>query len=103
MARGTTENAVDPTETSGAPNAAPPVEAPKTRASRKGIKRGPSTVFVKYEVLDGSGNVTSGYTVRPVSVSRDAKAMVAMVLNHTVDGNYMQLSIPNSTDAPTAE
>jgi hypothetical protein len=45
-------------------------------------KRGPR-VFVKYEVVDGSGNVIPGAVARLLRVERDQTKILEMTLNHT--------------------
>jgi hypothetical protein len=67
-----------------------------SKASRKGIKKGPSTVFVKYEVVDQSGQPAPGYKARPLLATRDKDRIVEMTLNDSLDGLYMKVSIPNA-------
>jgi hypothetical protein len=56
-------------------------------------KRGPR-VFVKYEVVDGSGNVIPGAVARLLRVERDQTKILEMTLNHTLDGQYMMVDVP---------
>jgi hypothetical protein len=63
----------------------------KRRAFTK--KRGPR-VFVKYEVVDGSGNVIPGAVARLLRVERDQTKILEMTLNHTLDGQYMMVDVP---------
>jgi hypothetical protein len=65
--------------------------ARKRRAFKK--QRGPR-VFVKYEVVDGSGNVIPGAVARPLGVERDQTKILEMTLNHTLDGQYMLVDVP---------
>jgi hypothetical protein len=66
------------------------------RASRKGIKKGPSTVFVKYEVIGPDGQPASGYKARFLDATRNKDRIVEMTLNDTLDGLYMQVKVPNA-------
>lgn len=80
---------------------APVAEAPTdltqagTARKRKAFKkqRGPR-VFVKYEVVDGSGNPIPGAVARPLGVERDQTKILEMTLNHTLDGQYMLVDVP---------
>jgi hypothetical protein len=51
-------------------------------------------VFVKYEVVDGSGNVIPGAVARLLRVERDQTKILEMTLNHTLDGQYMMVDVP---------
>src|SRR4051794_40683856 len=81
--------------------AGPAPEAPMdttqagTARKRKAFKkqRGPR-IFVKYEVVDGSGNVIPGAVARPLGVERDQTKILEMTLNHTLDGQYMLVDVP---------
>jgi hypothetical protein len=66
-----------------------------TARKRKAFKkqRGPR-IFVKYEVVDGSGNVVPGAVARPLGVERDQSKILEMTLNHTLDGQYMLVDVP---------
>jgi hypothetical protein len=72
----------------------------KRRAFTK--KRGPR-VFVKYEVVDGSGNVIPGAVARLLRVERDQTKILEMTLNHTLDGQYMMVDVPINLTAEKGE
>jgi hypothetical protein len=65
-------------------------------------KRGPR-VFVKYEVVDGSGNVIPGAVARLLRVERDQTKILEMTLNHTLDGQYMMVDVPINLATEKAE
>jgi hypothetical protein len=75
-----------------------------TSRKRKAFKkqRGPR-VFVKYEVVDGSGNAIPGAVARPLGVERDQTKILEMTLNHTLDGQYMLVDVPLITPAGKSE
>jgi hypothetical protein len=75
-----------------------------TARKRKTFKkqRGPR-VFVKYEVVDGAGNVIPGAVARPLGVERDQTKILEMTLNHTLDGQYMLVDVPLITPASKGE
>jgi hypothetical protein len=66
----------------------------KRRAFTK--KRGPR-VFVKYEVVDASGNVIPGAVARLLRIERDQSKILEMTLNHTLDGEYLMVDVPINT------
>jgi hypothetical protein len=89
MADKTKSGETSPAETSPAPTNLG--TSRKRRAFTK--KRGPR-VFVKYEVVDGSGNVIPGAVARLLRVERDQSKILEMTLNHTLDGQYMMVDVP---------
>jgi hypothetical protein len=97
-------------KTKGGETSPTPTDLTQAGTSRKRKaftkKRGPR-VFVKYEVVDGSGNVIPGAVARLLRVERDQTKILEMTLNHTLDGQYMMVDVPinlatgdKSEDAP---
>jgi hypothetical protein len=98
-------------KTKGGETSPTPTDLTQAGAARKRKaftkKRGPR-VFVKYEVVDGSGNVIAGAVARLLRVERDQTKILEMTLNHTLDGQYMMVDVPinlaagdKSEDEPT--
>jgi hypothetical protein len=65
----------------------------------------PSTpdATLKYEVVDGSGNVIPGAVARLLRVERDQTKILEMTLNHTLDGQYMMVDVPINLTAEKGE
>jgi hypothetical protein len=84
-------------KTKGGETGPTPTDLTQAGAARKRKaftkKRGPR-VFVKYEVVDGSGNVIPGAVARLLRVERDQTKILEMTLNHTLDGQYMMVDVP---------
>jgi hypothetical protein len=88
------------TPTEGSPAPADLATARKRKAFKK--QRGPR-VFVKYEVVDGSGNVIPGAVARLLRVERDQTKILEMTLNHTLDGQYMMVDVPINVTVDKSE
>jgi hypothetical protein len=81
-------------KTKGSETSPTPTDLAATRKRKAFTKKRGPRVFVKYEVVDGSGNVIPGAVARLLRVERDQTKILEMTLNHTLDGQYMMVDVP---------